>query len=84
MVDSVIHIIYGWHAESQANGHDPLRPMGVRRLERTVMRKSLFSRVSATGRLVKDVELLRSKGTFNTCGCDMSGCAEPKLKDAFR
>jgi hypothetical protein len=33
---------------------------------------------------LKDVGLIRSKVTCNTCGRDMTWCADPKRKDGFR
>jgi hypothetical protein len=42
----------------------------------------LFGSKEVGIQFLKDVGLIRSKVTCNTCGCDMALCAEPKLKDS--
>jgi hypothetical protein len=44
----------------------------------------LFSDTDLGIQFLKDVGLLRSKVPCNTCGRDMTWCAEPKPKDGFR
>ena len=45
---------------------------------------SLFIDKKLGIQFLKYVELLRSKVTYNTCGCNMAWCAGPKLMDGFR
>jgi hypothetical protein len=44
----------------------------------------IFSNADLGIQFMKDVGLLRSKVPCDTCGRDMTWCAEPKPKDGFR